>query len=86
MAKELTTDMLVVSHENVSESALAMVRAKFNPSGQSEVDEIKLLAARLITLMEPMKAGRRGDARCAAVAITNIEQAAMWAVKAATGP
>ena len=76
--------MIAISRDDVSESAAGMVRASFNPSGLGGVDEIKLLSARLITLMEPIRDARGDGGRCAAVAITQIEGAAMWAVKAAT--
>lgn len=76
--------MITIDSSNVSETAAGMVRASFNPSKLSGVDEIKLLSARLITLMEPIRDARGDGGRCAAVAITQIEGAAMWAVKAAT--
>jgi hypothetical protein len=75
--------MITVSSENVSKSAAALIRANFNPSGMGEVDEIKQLAARLITLMEPY-AMRSETERHAMLAIDAIEAGAMWAVKAAT--
>lgn len=76
--------LLNICASDVSASAKDMVRATFNPSGLSSVDEIKLLAAALISRMEPIREARGDGGRCAAIAITNIEQAAMWAVKAAT--
>lgn len=68
----------------VSETALAAVRHTFNPSGSSEVETAKLLAAAAITQMEPVRDARGEGGRCAAIAVTGIEQAAMWAVKAVT--
>jgi len=59
----------------------ASVRLSFNPSGNPDVDYIKSLTAELIDFCENL---RHRDARCAALAQTNYEQAAMWAVKAAT--
>ena len=53
----------------------------FNPSGDGVVHEIKTKAAELINLCETLK-GK--DPRCAALAQTHFEDAAMWAVKAAT--
>ena len=65
-------------------TSTAQVRLGFNPSMLSEVDGIKLLAAAMITLMEPHRDARQEAGRCAAIAITKIEEAAMWAVKAVT--
>jgi len=65
------------------------VREKFNPSGTDLVDKIKRYTADLIDLCEDLKKSN-GDhnggeqARLAALAQTNYELAAMWAVKAAT--
>lgn len=59
------------------------VRESFNPSQDSTVDKIKRLSADLIDLCETLKPL---DARCAALAQTAYEDAAMWAVKAATTP
>lgn len=67
------------------------VRETFNPSGNQLVDKIKRYTADLIDICEDMKkqpgdAGQVGNeqARLAALAQTAYEQAAMWAVKAAT--
>ena len=57
------------------------VRVSFNPSGDNVVDKIKQLSADLIDLCEGLKGN---DPRLAALAQTQYEQAAMWAVKAAT--
>ncbi len=57
------------------------VRVTFNPSASSEVDLIKNMSAQLIDLCETLKAK---DPRLAALAQTSYEEAAMWAVKAAT--
>ncbi len=57
------------------------VRVKFNPSEDSTVYQIKQKSAELIDLCETLKAK---DVRLAALAQTNYEDAAMWAVKAAT--
>lgn len=59
------------------------VRVAFNPSSTSIVDEIKALTADLIDLCETLKPL---DPRLAALAQTAYEEAAMWAVKAATAP
>lgn len=57
------------------------VRRNFNPSRDETVDSIKSLTAQLIDLCEDLK---RFDPRLAALAQTEYENAAMWAVKAAT--
>lgn len=59
------------------------VRAGFNPSGDQRVESIKSLSAQLIDICEDLKPL---DARCASIAQTHFEDAAMWAVKAATTP
>ena len=59
------------------------VRVKFNPSQDSVVDQIKQDTARLIDLCETLK---QKDPRLASLAQTHYEDAAMWAVKAATTP
>jgi len=57
------------------------VRESFNPSGNVMVDKIKRYTADLIDLCEELK---NKDPRLAALAQTAYEEAAMWAVKAAT--
>lgn len=57
------------------------VRTKFNPSADSVVDQIKQKTAELIDLCETLKPL---DGRLASLAQTSYEEAAMWAVKAAT--
>jgi hypothetical protein len=57
------------------------VRVAFNPAASGVVDEIKQTTAKLINLCETLK---EIDGRCAAIAQTHYEDAAMWAVKAAT--
>lgn len=57
------------------------VRETFNPSGDSMVDKIKRFTADLIDMCEELK---ELDPRLAALAQTAYEEAAMWAVKAAT--
>lgn len=58
----------------------------FNPSGDSTVDELKRLYAKIIDICD---SGREHDARPEAkrlysVAITDAQTAQMWAVKAVT--
>lgn len=57
------------------------VRTEFNPDKNDVVDQIKQKTAELINLCETLKPK---DARLASVAQTQYEDAAMWAVKAAT--
>lgn len=57
------------------------VRTDFNVSGKSIVDEIKQKSAELINLCEGL---REKDAMLVDYAQKAYEEAAMWAVKAAT--
>ena len=57
------------------------VRTTFNPGANSDVDIIKNKYAELIDLCEKLKSK---DPRLASLAQTAYEEAAMWAVKAAT--
>jgi hypothetical protein len=57
------------------------VRESFNPSKDNVVDKIKRYTADLIDICEELKPL---DARLASLAQTAYEEAAMWAVKAAT--
>lgn len=57
------------------------VRTEFNPSNESIVDQIKQKSAELINICENLK---EKDSRLASLAQTDYENAAMWAVKAAT--
>jgi hypothetical protein len=57
------------------------VRTSFNPSNDSAVDQIKQKTAELINLVADLKSK---DGRLVAIAQTTYEEAAMWAVKAAT--
>jgi hypothetical protein len=66
------------------------VRIKFNPSGDGLVNGIKQMTAKLIDACEEGRqdaitnADNGEVARCWALAMTHYEDAAMWAVKAAT--
>jgi len=65
------------------------VGISFNPGGNEAVNEIKRAAADLIDYINdmPVNMEAAGEvARLKALAITHIEDAAMWAVKAATKP
>lgn len=57
------------------------VRLAFNPSGNIDVECIKMASAGLINICDGLK-GR--DPRLAALAMTAYEEAAMWAVKLVT--
>lgn len=57
------------------------VRTEFNPTQNDVVSQIKQKTAELINLCETLK---EKDGRLAAIAQTSYEEAAMWAVKAAT--
>jgi len=57
------------------------VRTTFNPDNNDIVSEIKQKSAELINLCETLK---EKDGRLASLAQTSYEEAAMWAVKAAT--
>lgn len=74
---------ILVNSETVSATAKEAVRFSFNPSSIDRVAVIKLLAAALIAECENIRAEGIA-AREASIAITEIETAAMWAVKAAT--
>jgi len=62
------------------------VRTSFNPSNDSTVEQIKQKTAELINLVEDLRVtsipGEK--ARLISLAQTEYENAAMWAVKAAT--
>jgi hypothetical protein len=67
----------------------ARVRVEFNPSNNNVVDRIKFMSSECIDLCEDLR-GAGGPAisgekaRLIALAQTAYEEAAMWAVKAAT--
>lgn len=58
-----------------------LVRTAFNVDKNEVVDQLKQKSAELINLVEQIK---DKDPRLAALAQTNYELAAMWAVKLAT--
>lgn len=59
----------------------ARVRTQFNPGANNVVEVLKQKSAELIDLCETLK-GK--EPRLASLAQTAYEEAAMWAVKAAT--
>ena len=61
------------------------VGVDFNPSGNPQVADIKGRVASLIDDLQLIANDREHPgARCAAMACTELESAAMWAVKAVT--
>ena len=60
------------------------VGISFNPSNDDMVGKIKRVAADLIDLIETIPVDVEERIRLKALAQTHIEDAAMWAVKAAT--
>lgn len=64
----------------------------FNPSGSADVNTIKRLGATLIDAIEEIPSGSDEWGRnierdrLKALAMTHVENAVMWAVKAATKP
>ncbi len=57
---------------------MSVTDTKFNPSGNPLIDEIKGKANELAAVIEKVEPCRRRS-----VALTQLEGAAMWAVKAA---
>ena len=60
------------------------VGISFNPSNNADVDIIKTLAASLIDTINALPSQDGEQARLKALAMSAIEEGAMWAVKAAT--
>jgi hypothetical protein len=57
----------------------------FNPSGSADVNNLKTAAAEFIDLVDDLSDNGDGEViRLKALAMTHAEDAAMWAVKAAT--
>ena len=69
---------------SISNEALALVRGGFNPSKLEAVDRMKALAAALISECEAIRDAKGPGGREAAIAITQIQGASMFAVAAAT--
>lgn len=57
---------------------MSVTDTKFNPSGDPAIDAIKTKANELAAVIESLPPSRRRS-----VALTNLETASMWAVKAA---
>lgn len=60
------------------------VRTDFNAAGSADVDAIKYDAAQLINRINALETKDGEAGRLKALAITAIEEGAMWAVKCAT--
>lgn len=56
----------------------ATTNPDFNPSGKSEVDQVKRATEDLLDLIRSTVP----EGRARSIALTNIEQGGMWAVKA----
>ena len=61
-----------------------LTRVNFNPSGDDAVNQLKDVAAHLIDLIDAIPITSADVQRHKALAVTNIETGAMFAVKAAT--
>lgn len=68
----------------IDANALADVRAHFNPSGLDDVERLKHLAAAFISECTRIAARARSSSREFAIARTEMQTAAMWAVAGAT--
>ena len=60
------------------------VRVEFNPSKDGLVDQLKQKTAELINLVNSIEQKNSEHGRVKSLAMTSYEEAAMWAVKAAT--
>ena len=67
----------------VSDQAKEAVRIGFNPSAIPDVDRIKALTGGLLTLLYQLQAAKPEAGREFAKAITEVQDASMWAVLAA---
>jgi hypothetical protein len=70
-------------HLTVTDDAQEAIRFSFNPSQRNRVTRLKALAAAFISEAE-VAGEETGAGREAAVAITNMQTASMWAVLGAT--
>tara|TARA_R110002073_G_scaffold214280_1_gene374718 strand:+ start:1217 stop:1462 length:246 start_codon:yes stop_codon:yes gene_type:complete len=68
----------------VTGTAAKLVRYTFNPSGLERVQNLKFLAAALISECEAIRDEKGEGAREAAIAITDLQKASMMAVASAT--
>lgn len=84
MHVKINTPALDNAEVPITNGAAALVRMGFNPSRFPQVDRIKALAAALVSEAEAIKKAGGPGAREAAIAITEIQGACMFAVAAAT--
>jgi len=81
---KIHTAAVVDGETPISNEAAELVRMGFNPSSLPQVDRIKALAAALVSECETIRKAQGKGAREAAIAITQIQGASMFAVAAAT--
>ena len=84
MHVKIHTDALPDASASISDSAAAIVRMGFNPSRIEPVDRLKALAAAFVSECEAIRDARGKGAREAAIAITEMQGACMFAVAGAT--
>ena len=72
----------MISKDNEMTEGEYRVGVSFNPGGNDHVTHIKEAAAALIDYVQ----ANGKDGRCTSIACTEIESAAMWAVKSVTKP
>jgi hypothetical protein len=76
----------MISEREMGEQTMGelLVRTQFNPSGEGIVYDLKRYTAAIIDLVDKIPQVGPQSGRLKALAITAYEEAAMWAVKAAT--
>lgn len=84
MHVKIHTDAIPEGETPITNSATELVRMGFNPSRLPPVDRLKALAAAFISECEAIRDARGKGAREAAIAITEMQGASMFAVAAAT--
>ena len=84
MHVKIHTAALPEEEVSISNTAAELVRMGFNPSKLPPVDRLKSLAAAFISECEAIRDARGKGAREAAIAITEMQGASMFAVAAAT--
>ena len=67
-----------------SADAMERVRLAFNPSGRTEIDAMKFVMATAMTMCEQVRDRDPARGRSAAIAITELQTASMYAVHAMT--
>ncbi|WP_226783176.1 DUF7681 family protein [Oceaniglobus trochenteri] len=84
MHLKIHTAALPDEEVTISSSAAELVRMGFNPSKMPKVDRLKALAAAFVSECEVIRDARGAGGREAAIAITEMQGASMFAVAAAT--